>query len=251
MIIDKVIQIKTNAKNRQHYLDKGYELSDKPEYIDVHSHDLHPSCKVRVDCKCVDCGLVRESQFAQYRERCAKCSQKIAHEAFKKERNSCKHCGEKVKDKNATSCWSCHTNPELAPRGEASACYKGGKPNCSGCGKELSNWNSMTEYKNTQCLECYNKERADNSNPMNNKTNLMKRFSLKVRCRDNYTCALCGSHENTHAHHLDGFDNNPDLREDVDNGITLCECCHVSFHKIYGYGNNTTEQFNEFKESCK
>ena len=32
----------------------------------------------------------------------------------------------------------------------------------------------------------------------------------------------------------------------VDNGIPLCNECHQDFHMIYGYGNNTEEQFLEW-----
>ena len=50
------------------------------------------------------------------------------------------------------------------------------------------------------------------------------------------------------AHHLDGWNWCKDKRFKTSNGITLCEDCHVEFHKEYGYGNNTKEQFQEFKE---
>lgn len=29
-------------------------------------------------------------------------------------------------------------------------------------------------------------------------------------------------------------------------GVTLCEDCHKTFHKKYGYKNNTSQQFKEF-----
>ena len=35
-------------------------------------------------------------------------------------------------------------------------------------------------------------------------------------------------------------------RTNVDNGITLSKEIHKKFHKIYGYGNNTKEQFLDF-----
>lgn len=74
----------------------------------------------------------------------------------------------------------------------------------------------------------------------------------KVFERDNYTCQCCGKRGgNLNAHHLYNFAEYEDLRYDVENGITFCECCHLvnypnSFHSIYGEKNNTPEQVYEF-----
>ena len=76
-------------------------------------------------------------------------------------------------------------------------------------------------------------------------------FVKKVFARDNYTCQCCKRDGNIinlklEAHHLDGYDWCKEKRTDETNGITLCEDCHKNFHSIYGYGNNTKEQFNEW-----
>ena len=70
----------------------------------------------------------------------------------------------------------------------------------------------------------------------------------KVFKRDDYACQLCNNRGGTlNAHHLNAWNAYPDERFDIDNGITLCTDCHTNFHKEYGYGNNTKEQFSEFR----
>lgn len=74
-----------------------------------------------------------------------------------------------------------------------------------------------------------------------------KVWRAEVYKRDNYSCKCCNQKKvELNAHHLDGYNWCKEKRHDVDNGITLCIECHVLFHKNYGYGNNTREQFEEF-----
>jgi hypothetical protein len=67
----------------------------------------------------------------------------------------------------------------------------------------------------------------------------------EVYKRDNYTCQVCGDSRggNLNAHHKDSYDWCVDRRLDIDNGVTLCEDCHLDFHMENGYGDNTEEQF--------
>lgn len=52
-----------------------------------------------------------------------------------------------------------------------------------------------------------------------------------VMSRDKATCQHCGATEvELHAHHIKSFKDYPELRFDVDNGITLCYRCHWNLH---------------------
>jgi hypothetical protein len=70
----------------------------------------------------------------------------------------------------------------------------------------------------------------------------------EVYQHDGYTCVKCGDSRggNLNAHHKDGFNWCKERRYDVSNGATLCEDCHRNFHRKYGYGDNTEQQFNEW-----
>lgn len=69
--------------------------------------------------------------------------------------------------------------------------------------------------------------------------------------RDGYMCVICEDTtiELLEAHHKDGYHWCAERRVDISNGETLCNSCHKEFHKTYGYGNNTEEQFNEYLHS--
>lgn len=100
-----------------------------------------------------------------------------------------------------------------------------------------------------------------NYNPeISNKERMTKRnyqeykdFRKKVYERDNYTCQVCSDDTggNLVCHHLNGYHWDKGGRTEPDNGVTLCEGCHVRFHSIYGNRNNDLFQFSQFKESYK
>ena len=79
-----------------------------------------------------------------------------------------------------------------------------------------------------------------------------KIWRTSVYKRDDYTCQCCGKRgSKLNAHHINSFADYPELRYDVDNGITLCTQCHDSteygsFHNIYGTHNTTSKQLREY-----
>lgn len=73
-----------------------------------------------------------------------------------------------------------------------------------------------------------------------------KKWSKAVLKKSGYRCCICNKNYKLRAHHLDGWKWAIDKRFDVNNGVCCCIDCHNRFHKIYGSGENTREQFIEY-----
>lgn len=62
-------------------------------------------------------------------------------------------------------------------------------------------------------------------------------WARAVISRDKATCQQCASQENLHAHHIKTFADSPELRWEVDNGLTLCAPCHWAVHSTASNAN--------------
>lgn len=51
-----------------------------------------------------------------------------------------------------------------------------------------------------------------------------------VLARDGHTCQSCGSTDKLHAHHILRWADVPEARIVPENGVTLCEACHIVEH---------------------
>jgi hypothetical protein len=129
---------------------------------------------------------------------------------------------------------------------------------------------TITDFNKIQgCSNCYTlRKSGENSiwwNPnltdeerLDNRKYLeYKQWRKDVYKKDNYTCQCCGDSKggNLNAHHKDGYSWCEERRLDINNGITLCENCHSldinSFHKQFGFYNNTELQFNQWMNQNK
>ena len=74
-----------------------------------------------------------------------------------------------------------------------------------------------------------------------------KSWRYSIFKRDGFKCVLTQKRGSIEAHHLNSWANNEEKRFEVNNGVTLSPECHSLFHSIYGFGENTEYQFEEFK----
>lgn len=136
-------------------------------------------------------------------------------------------------------CDHCYTHKKTRYANYNDCVHGDDKYYCHSCAMKIfhsgslhSNWNNNLSDKDRKDKRKYS-EYTD--------------FVKSVFARDNHTCQCCGKQKtNLVAHHLDGYNWCLEKRTDVTNGITLCSNCHGNFHSIYGQGNNTKEQFEEW-----
>lgn len=78
------------------------------------------------------------------------------------------------------------------------------------------------------------------------------RFSNSLLKKVNYICQLCAKRGSyLSAHHKYNWADYPDKRFDPDNIVVICREHHLEFHSLYGYGNNTPDQFLEYASKFK
>ena len=112
-------------------------------------------------------------------------------------------------------------------------------------GKKLS-----MEHRQKMSISMMGKNSKGGITPINAKIRTSLKFRLwreAIFSKDNWTCQKFYIRGGTlHPHHIQNFADFPELRFDVNNGVTLSKEAHIVFHKIYGKRNNTREQLEEF-----
>lgn len=283
MILTKEIEIGINYKNIEHFKNLGYDVKCS-ERIVIPISDLSEYSNVKIKVKCDVCGNEKIIKYQSYvngtkhfTEKyccCTKCAWKVKNRVtnMKKYGYDSHNKTNESKEKYRQTCLNKYGVDNYSKTEEFKDKYENAMINKYGVkngfqSEEIKQKSVQTminkygvEY-NTQRQEIKEKfllgennvfyidgryETYDN-NEWNNE--ISKRIRTKVFIRDNRTCDCCGSYnDNINAHHLYSRNTHKDLIYDLDNIITLCYNCHTDFHKKYGYGDNTKEQYYEFKQ---
>lgn len=152
-------------------------------------------------------------------------------------------------------------------KGKRSALFKRVKVKCDQCEKVV--WKipylakrSKRQFCSNDCHYKWNSENlvgknspswkpylSDEDREPRRMTEGYYEFIRNVNEKYDYTCVVCGfrsTKRGIHVHHLNGYNWDKENRTNIKNAVTLCESCHRGFHDLYGYGDNTKEQFESY-----
>lgn len=278
MIITKKVKVRISSSNIEHYMkqigykpkkyiDKEGKERTKYETLIVDVNDLPPRSSVKVEVTCDNCNTICEKPYDQVKHHKAFCSKKCMQEyrtnQFLKEFET--KIGEDAKtflEREYIQNKKSFKKISIEIFGNDS--YRNSLGNwCKKLGVKIRNRSEAVETqwinnseRRKQASEILRKNigiegvKKDFTIPELRKTSAYQEWRLKVYARDNFTCVKCGKPRDyktkLNAHHLDSFMYNKELRYDINNGVTLCQSCHVKFHAKYTNRNNTKEQFEEF-----
>lgn len=280
MLLSETATVTWNSRNKKHYTSAGYNFTKMGDKFDASIGDLTDGCQSSVTLLCDYCHKEYDIQWYTYKyihkktfvdnDCCSDCLQKKAKDSVnekyggytemhdlsndrRKATNVAKYghdnpfasdtIKEKIKNTNIAKYGVAYTQQSDIVRAKTrNTCL-----NKYGVENYVELFKGMFVKENSPCwkggVEFSRVERA---------TNEYKEWRLSVFNRDNYTCTCCGSvsgrgkNIELHAHHINNWKDNPEMRYDVENGSTLCSVCHYEFHSIYGKSNNNRKQFNEF-----
>lgn len=57
------------------------------------------------------------------------------------------------------------------------------------------------------------------------------KWRREILTRDKFKCVICGSNKDLEVHHIKKFSEFPELRLNIENGVTLCKKCHRELHR--------------------
>lgn len=191
--------------------------------------------------------------MSEFKRICIECN-KIDMLARPPRSDTCKPCankikGESQKDTTKTTCPKCNCKKSY----KAIVCTK--------CKDQSGEKNHMYGKKlcDTHPLVLRNKAISDDptlhplykdgSSIDAREGNKFQLWAKSIKELYDNKCDCCGYDREValKAHHLYAYEKYANKGLELDNGVALCGNCHEEFHKFYGYGDNTKEQYIIFK----
>lgn len=286
MLLSNTAVVTWNAKNKKHYVDLGYPFTKLKDTFEAKVEHLTRCSRAKVLVKCDYCGKEYECVWQHYYSKkvhsilptdaCKDCCELKAVEAIetkygsfsemhfasdeKRKRTNMEKYGcdnpfgneeikQKIKNTNLEKYgYECAMqHPDVVKKGQQTCLEKYG----------VINYGKI--YSETHRGELSNNWKGGVSAERDERSNYIYRnWRKEVFARDHYTCQKCGikcgvgtGSVELNVHHIRNWRDNEDCRYDVDNGIVLCEKCHIQFHSQYGKRHNTPEQLEEFLNNEK
>lgn len=278
MLVSEYSKVKWNAKIKNHYVELGYVfIKMKDEFI-VKTTDLTNGSDISVDIKCDYCGKIYSKHWHRYlserngvieKDCCNECKKlKIQETALIKYGVNTVFKLKDIKNKISKTNLEKYgvENPFASDVIKDKIC----ETNIEKYGFKTPLQNDVIKNKiKKTCLEKYGEtcflktlnQTGENSpvwkggvkhHRVERATGTYVNWRNSVYEKDNYTCQCCGKKNGFgetikfNAHHINNWADYPELRYDVDNGITMCKECHNKFHSIYGKKKNNQFQLEEF-----
>ena len=117
---------------------------------------------------------------------------------------------------------------------------------CPECWRERNSFFNTGERNSNYNPDLSDEHRRYNREVLRSNSDITS-WRKSVFEQDNYVCQCCGRvGGELRAHHKDGYNWCIERRYDVSNGATLCKKCHKAFHLVYGKGDNTESQYEEW-----
>lgn len=281
MLLSEYVKLRWNPKIKSYYTNLGYKYTKMQDEFMVSVHDLMDSSCVLVDVKCDYCNKEYQKHWYRYltenkegfvhTDCCKECRKyKIQDVAQKKYGVNSVLCLDLIKEKIAKTNLKKYgvENPFASDEIKKKIIQTNLKK--YGVASPMQNADILQKTSNT-CMERYGVNYYIETQRFYGEENPLWKGGLSIgrneRCgaeystwrnsvfsRDMYTCQCCGiknhvglnSHVVLNAHHINNWNDYPDLRYDINNGITLCNQCHILFHSEFGKKFNTYNQLNEF-----
>lgn len=211
------------------------------------------------ECLC-DCGKTVYAEQGSLRNKrslqsCGCIHQDIMKEVFKNNRKDITNqkfnrwtALRRVDGRNKLCLWECQCDCGKYGKVPITALKRGYSKSC-GC-LTLEKNKSRTREKSHRWNPNLTEEERQLSKTRGHNPELHQ-WRKEVYKRDYWTCQITKikstRKQKICAHHIEAWNSNKELRFDIDNGVVLLAIIHKLFHKIYGNGYNTRDQFNEFK----